>query len=375
MEDKYIIITHVLHKNNKKVSGPYFSVINGLLKNNKKVLTLEIPLIGYDNPIFYGKNDEQKTFKVPKVFGKHTPAKYIVDFILTFVLLVKLLISDKNNSVVIGIDPLSTVPAVVAKVLLSFKVIFYSVDFNEKRFQNNLMQRMYEFFDKVASTRADQIWVVCESLAEYKKANYNLDSLYTPNSFTFNDDYYLTNRNLRNGNKVVWTGSILTDKQIQDIVAISAQLQKTRPELEFWYIPTNKIELFKREIEKNNLKNTQIHDVHGQDASSKLVSQCDLGLAVYDKDFGSTKYIEPIKIWEYMMCGIPFIISCEPSLNTEVIDKGIALQLKPGNKLPESEKVEKFISKENLLSLQITSLQMAKKYDIKEIIKDNISKL
>src|SRR3989344_213701 len=81
MEDKYIIITHVLYKNNKKVSGPYFSIINGLVQNNLDVLVLEIPLNGYENPVFYGKHDKQIKIKIPKVFGRITPIKYLTDFI------------------------------------------------------------------------------------------------------------------------------------------------------------------------------------------------------------------------------------------------------------------------------------------------------
>ena len=372
MEDKYIIITHVLYKNNKKVSGPYFSIINGLLQNNKDVLVLEIPLVGYENPVFYGKHDAQYKLKIPKGFGKTTPVKYLTDFILIFLLLIRLLSFNKRNSVVIGIDPLSTVPAVFLRFLFNFKLIFYCVDFSENRFSNNLMQKMYEYFDKVSSVKTDQTWVVCESLAEYKGKNYKSESVYTPNSFTFNESYFETNKNSRTGNRVVWTGSILTDKQIHDIVTICAKLQMIRQELEFWFIPTNKIDLFKQEIEKNSLKNTTIYDVNGQDASSKLVSQCDLGLAIYDKDFGSTKYIEPIKIWEYMMCGLPFIISCEPSLNKEAINEGIALQLKPDNKPSDDDTLHNFISKENLIQLQSKCLQMAKKYDIKEVLKNNL---
>ena len=144
---------------------------------------------------------------------------------------------------------------------------------------------------------------------------------------------------------------------------LSKQIQNLRPETEFWYIPSNKIDLFYKGAEKFELKNTRIFDVEGQEASRNLVSQCDSGLAIYDKNFGSTKYIEPIKIWEYMMCGLPFIISCEPSLCAKVKESGVAFLLDPDNTIIDTQRLSAFINNQNLNKLRDKCIELAKEFD------------
>ena len=156
---------------------------------------------------------------------------------------------------------------------------------------------------------------------------------------------------------------------------LSKQIQNLRPETEFWYIPSNKIDLFYTGVEKFELKNTKVFDVEGQEASRELVSQCDLGLAIYDKNFGSTKYIEPIKIWEYMMCGLPFIISCEPSLSIKIKESGVAFLLDPDNTINDAQRLASFINKQNLHGLKDTCIELAKKFDAAKTMSEALSSL
>ena len=182
---------------------------------------------------------------------------------------------------------------------------------------------MYEYADRVCSKNCDQVWVVCEALKVYKKEVYGTESIYIPNSFPFDPSYYEINKKKRGGNKVVWTGSILTDRQIEHIFRLFKEIQAIRPEMEFYLVPSNRHKDFEESIKGYGLKNARIFSVVGQQASREIVSKCDLGVAIYDKEHGSTKFIEPIKIWEYLMCGLPFIISREPSLNEDTINSSI----------------------------------------------------
>ncbi len=358
-----LVVTHVLYKGKKPVAGPYTSVIRALEKD-RAIETIKIPLFEYNNPICYGKQKNEKLIAIPELLGKVLAIKYLVDFIFTTILIIKFLLKNhKEETIVIGIDPLSTLPAVLVKKFTKFKLIFYSVDFNEQRFSNILFQKLYEKSDEICSKYSDQTWAVCEALIDYKKINYNITSKYIPNSFPFTDKYYERNKDKRTGNKIVWTGSILTDKQVTDIMKLSKQIQNLRPESEFRYIPSNKVDLFYKGAEKFELKNTRIFDVEGQEASREIVSQCDLGLAIYDRNFGSTKYIEPIKIWEYMMCGLPFVISCEPSLCSKVKESGVAFLLDPDNTIIDTQRLSAFINIQNLIKLRDGCVELAKEFD------------
>lgn len=373
---RFLILVHLaFKKGNVPAEGPYSSVIRSLPKNSASVEIIGLPLTGYNNPIIYGEYSNYKKLMLPKLLGKIPAAKYLLDIFISFVLLIKSLFDAPDvDTVVIAADPLAAIPALMLKPFSTYKLVFYSVDFSEHRFESNLLQKAYELADALASKFSDQVWAVCYSLIDYKKKHYNVDAIYIPNSFPYISKYY-DERGVRSKKKVVWTGSVSTPKQLQDVVKVSKSLQTHRPDLEFWFIPTYDSEELAKAIKKHKLINAQVFDVAGQEESRNLVKKCDLGLAIYDKDFGSTKYIEPIKIWEYMMCGLPFIISCEASLNPDLLQNGVALQLLANNQVPASKELKSFISVSNLRAKSSLAMAMAIKYDSSVLIKDALGKL
>ena len=369
-----LLITHVVFNKNLPTAGPYSSVIKSLQNKARSLRVLEIPLYNFDETIIYGDPLSLSKLRISKFLGIVPPIKYVTDIIITIFFLLKFLIQKSKHKVVISIDPLSAIIPSIFRRILNIKTIFYCVDFNENRFKNKILQRLYEGADKISSIHSDQTWSVCDSMKKYKFEHYKVNSLYIPNSFTYTD-IYLEKLQKRLGNRVVWTGSILTDKQITDIFNLCALIQRIRPETEFWLIPSNRLNSFKNMAKNSSVEKVQIFDVYGQEKSRKLVSQCDLGLAIYDKDFGSTKYIEPIKIWEYMLCGIPFIISKEPSVNPKIIKSGVSFILDQDNKVNDVNRLRKFIEKDNISKLYKTSLSLAKKYDSSKLMKNAISNL
>lgn len=367
--EKVLIVTHIAYNQltGQPVEGPYSSIYRALKANG---LTdseiLEIPLEGFSQATVHLKDGRERLIKLPKTLGKLTVLKYLVDFALTFLFCLKFLLSssDRKNTLIIGIDPLSCLSLVSLKTFFPFKLVFYSIDFNLNRFKTRVLQGLYEWADKVCSQKASQTWVVCQNLQNYKKEKYQSDSLYLPNSFAFNPSYYEENHSLRTGSRVVWTGSFLTQKQIDDLFKLCRHLQKIRSDLEFWFVPSNKFEELDKAVKEANLKSAVIHKVSGQEPSRRLTAQCDLGLAIYDKNFGSTQFIEPIKIWEYLLCGLPFIISSEPSVNQEIKERRVAYFLNPDNQIPPDGSLEKFIEPENLKSKTEDCLAVAQKYGV-----------
>jgi len=376
----FIISTHVLfrdiYKPNEMVEGPYSSVIRSLEGKVKDIELIGIPLIGYKHPVFYGKENKPESVKVPQVLGEIAPIKYIVDIIATLILLVKANLKYKNeNKIIVGIDPLSTLPAIILKPLFKYKLIFYSVDFNETRFKNSFMQKTYELLDKWASIHADQIWVVCDSLKNYKKKHFKVDSLYIPNSPQFDPKLSKDGKSKRKGNKLAWTGTLITDRQYGILFEAIENILKIRPDLEVYLVPIRDHEKFQKTIDNRNLKNIKIVKLTSRRAWQEFVAKCDVGLAVYDDKFGSTKYIEPLKIWDFMLCGVPFIISCEPSISKPVIDAKVCYLLGPANTFPDRESLKKFLEKKNLDSLFNKCTTLAKDYAIDKRISEGLKYL
>lgn len=76
-----------------------------------------------------------------------------------------------------------------------------------------------------------------------------------------------------------------------------------------------------------------------------------------------------------MLCGIPFIISKEPSVNPKIIKSGVSFILDEDNKVNDTKRLKKFIDKDNLTKLYKTSLSIAKEYDASKLMENAVLSL
>lgn len=365
---KAFVVTHIVYRKTdpfEPLEGPYSSVCNGLTSAGLYVDTVQIPLENYDRPILIGKWKKEKKLRVPAFLGKIAPIKYVIDTLIVFYVARNYLSKNKKNKVIyIGIDPLSTLALVVLRQFMLFELAFYAVDFNQNRFANKIMQFLYEKADELASTQAHYVWAVCEGLADYKKKFLNVEADYIPNSNQYDPRLYRKGKDKRTGNKMCWTGSCITPRQFTILFSVLKKIQEVRPSMEFHFAPVGNHEAFEENCKKYGLKKWTVHRMHSRREFQEFATTCDVGVAVYDDKFGSTKFIEPLKIWDFLLCGLPFIISCEPSLGKAIKESGAAYLLKSHNKIPDDNSLKKFLDKKNLENLQTTCLQLAKEFDI-----------
>ncbi len=369
MKTSVLVITHIIYRKSEPydaLEGPYSSVCNALVKSGRTVETLQIPIDGYNKPLLYGSwNGETKKWKMPSVFGIIVPLKYFFDTMLIFFYTFFYLLKHKQtNKLIIAIDPLSCFSLVLLKKLLSFKLVFYSVDFNRNRFANKYLQFLYEKADEVSTRYTDQCWVVCQSLKDYKKERFNIDSIYIPNSSPFDPSFYENGMKYKTGNKLGWTGSFLTDKQFDIFFSLLKKIQELRPDSEFYVAPTGKHEQFKNYMQTYDIKSLTVLYLTSRKEWQEYASRLDVGIAIYDPDFGSTEFIEPLKIWDFMLCGMPFIISREPSLSDTIKKSGVAYVLGPKNTIHNQKTLKDFLEKNHVVQLQKKCIELAKEFDI-----------
>lgn len=369
-----LVITHVVYRKSKPfdtLEGPYSSVCNALTKNGYDVDTLQIPLERYDNQIVAGKwKSEDIRLNLPSFLGMIATLKYLTDLILIFVYSLLYFLRRKNqNKVVIAIDPLSCLSLVLLKKITYFKLIFYSVDFNKSRFKNPFLQFLYEKADKVSTIYSDECWVVCQSLAIYKKKHFRKNCIYIPNSVQFDESIYNHGVRFKTGNKLGWTGSFITDKQFDIFFLLLKKIQDLQLKMEFYVAPTGKHEQFLIYAKQYKIKSLSVLHLTSRKEWQEYAAKLDVGLAIYDPDFGSTEFIEPLKIWDYMLCGMPFIISGEPSLSDAIKKTGVAYILGPKNTIQDKNKLKEFLDADNLAVLHKKCVALAKEFDIGRQIK------
>lgn len=378
--DKALVVTHIVYRKIPPyipVLGPYSSVCGALKPMVKDVQTCQLPLSGFNDPLTYGKWGKERKFKIPAILGKSVVLKYLIDILITIFFTARFNLKNRGKKrLIIGVDPLSCFPLIFLKKIFGYKLVFYSVDFNRYRFSNKILQKLYERADEISSRLSDQTWVVCESLKDYKKKHFGVDSIYIPNSSIFNGKLYKSDKKLKTGNKLLWTGSFLTERQFGILFGILKQIQnKIRPDMEFYFAPIGNLKKFKEYCQKYQLKKYQVLDFLNRFEVQKFAATCDVGIATYDPKFGSTEFIEPLKIWDFMMCGMPFIISCEPSISTPIKESGVAYLLAPNNKIPKDNSLKKFLKKENIIRLQSKCIKLAQEFDIQKQIEKALKKI
>jgi len=375
-----LVVTHIAHKNispHEPIEGPYSSLCNVFSSSTKNVNIFGLPLARYNPGIMLGEWKNYKKMFVPKFLGNWLPVKFLVDIVLTTLVILKWsVLNNKRDKLVVGIDPLSCLPLWILKKPLGYKLVYYCVDYNRDRFSNLFFQRCYELADEWASRFSDETWVICEALKNFKKEIFNVDSYYVPNSVVFDPSIFADGKSKRTGNKIVWTGSLLTDRQFGILFGVLSGIQtKIRTDIEFVFAPTRDHDKFELYSKKYNLKSFSLLRLNSRLEFQKVAATCDVGIALYDEKFGSTEFIEPMKIWDFLLCGLPFIVSSEPSITQAIKDGGVAYFLEPKNIIPKDASLKSFLAKNNLENKMPTCLSIAKKYDIQRQLERRLNVL
>lgn len=378
--DTVLVVTHIVYRKKppyEPVEGPYSECCSVLELMVNEVQSLQVPLSGFNDPITYGKWKKEKRFSVPKILGIILPLKYLTDMCVILFYTTTFCIKNRNKNIAaIGIDPLSCLPLVFLKKVFKYKLVFYSIDFSKSRLANKLMQKLYEKADEIDSRNSNQTWTTCELVGEYKKSKYGTESYYVPHATIFNNRFFEDGKKFRTGNKMAWTGSLLTNRLFDIIFGVLKKIQNdVKPDMEFYFAPTRDHEKIEEYCKKYELKKYQVLDLHSRLEWQEFASTCDVGIALYDELLGITEFVEPVKIWDYLLCGLPFVVSSEPSISKPIKESGVAYFLNPRNKIPNDGSLEKFLTPKNIKEKQLACLEIAKEYDISKQIELRLSAL
>jgi glycosyltransferase involved in cell wall biosynthesis len=267
---------------------------------------------------------------------------------------------------VFGVYTLSCLTLVFFKRILGYTLIFYSVDFNRKRFGSTVLQSIYEWANKMSSKGSDQVWVVSEALREYQDQVYRVPAIHISNSPIFDDGFFRESVGRRTGNKLGWSGSFMTERQFDIFFTVLKGLQTLRSALDIYLVPISDHEKFETYTRKYGLERCTILKMYSRSEWQKFIASCDVGVAIYDDQFDQTKFCEPLKMWDYLMCGVPFVISREPSIPPVIRNSGVAYVLDPKNQLPSDDSLREFLRPENIKKLQGTCLTLAEQFSIKK---------
>ncbi len=100
----------------------------------------------------------------------------ILNYVLDFYISLKNIRKD-NIDVFVGCSNFDTLPAIFARIALRKRIgriIYYPRDYSENRFSNNILNKVYETFERICVKNAD-LTISNTKRAEYKRVDLGLD--------------------------------------------------------------------------------------------------------------------------------------------------------------------------------------------------------
>ena len=289
----------VRHSMDGKLSSVVRSYVNGMVKNEHKLLT----------------------------FNRPAPLRYLTELTST---MWHFTIREKVDSY-IGIDPLNALAAVFLKKLHRIDYcIFFTPDYSPKRFNSKLLNNLYHIIDKYCVANADEVWSVSTRIQAVRREQGLEDrkNILVPNVPP--EKYSYLKKNEKNIFRLITYGVI--DKQLDFIGTLEAIkiLEKELPKLEFVIIGNGPSEKLIKEKAAGLKLSSKVKLLGHKTLTNTLeeASKSGIGLSLYTGEWGFNQYGDSTKCREYAFFGLPIITTDTHSTVDEIRETGSGIIVK-----------------------------------------------
>lgn len=324
-DKKIIVVTHASISPNSgtEVYGQAWALADYLREKCQGFLFIRHPLDGrYASRIEYRDEGKSETglSKICKVSGV---LRYILDTVQTILWTIQ---KNRRWDVYIGVNGINTLAGFVLKKLgFVTYLIFYTADYVPKRFENNLLNSVYHWVDKIGIKNADYIWNISMKQVEIRRQQGVPDNKnkHVPHGAKINkiirpdidkvDTYSL-----------VLAANLVAAINYKLIFDIFKKIVKKTAEAKLYIVGSGEKEIEMRNYaEQLQLKNKVIFKGNmPNDELLKFLPCCGVGIAVYTNTCSWTEFSDSFKIKEYLACGCPVIAYGATAAIEESIDSG-----------------------------------------------------
>lgn len=378
MENKsYLIITHVLS------TGPAQELEKFLNANNTK----KVVFIGH--PFSFSKN--RRSFVYEYKNGKKIKEKYGKDWKLPelFIYIKDILtslfwgIKFGRYDICICADNLNTFAGIwLRKIGICRKVIYYTIDYNPKRFNNKLLNAVYHWLDNYCVRKCNFAWNLSPVMvAEREKKG--IDEKYRNKQFVVPVG---TNQNIRRYNfreidryQLCYMGHLREGQGVDFLIKLMPEIVKKIPQAHLLIIGGGELESRFRKLVKNirledKIKFTGFIKDHNR--IENMITKSAIGIAPYvDDEKTYTRYTDPGKPKAYLAAGIPVIMTDIVHIARLIQDRqaGFAVNF---NRQDFINKIIELLNKEKLLiNFRRNAYELSKEFNWNIIFKKNLEKV
>lgn len=372
----FVIVTHVY------ASGPSFR-LEEYLKDKVKILIF----IGH--PFSFSKDTrsflriynkgllvEEKKFKSWK--GSEI-SFYIKDLFLTMWWYLKY---SKKTDYFIGVNNFNVFAGILLSIFLSVgRIIFYTIDYVPKRFENPILNSIYHFLDRTAVSKSHKVWNLSNIMVSQREKSgvsekYKDKQIEVPIGTDTKDNPLSFDKIDRN--KIVFLGHLRDGQGIELLVSAMAEVVKKVKNAHLLIVGGGILEKsLKSKIKSFGLDKKikitgfvkEYHDV------KEFMRDGAIAVAPYvDDEKTYTRYTDPGKPKDYLAAGMPVIITKVPQV-AFLIEKnkcGIAIDYNK-NKLVDSL-IELLTNDAKYKEFRRNAFNFAKKYTWEKVFRDALSK-
>lgn len=376
-----IIVSHIL------TSVPAIDLEEYFLKRKTKNLFF----IGH--PLFYRADRPGSHYRIYKngnllktksLKPIHLPniIQYIGDTLAT---IFWIMMSRKKWDLIISLDNLNTIAALfLKKIGLIKKVVYYTIDFTPKRFNNNLLNNIYHYLDKFCVKNADVTWNVSPRIAKGREKIMGMNRAIYKKQITVPIGIWFYRYNQLplskiNKNTLVYAGGLSPHQGIQLVLDAIPIIIKSIPNFRFTIVGMGNYETELKE-KIISLKIQKYVDFLGyiekHEDVEKIISRCRIAVAMYNKELSTwSYYADPSKVKTYLASGLPVITTNLTHIASDLKKRECGLVINY-NKTELANAVIELITNEQLyIFYRQNAIKFAKEFDWNDILDKHISQI
>lgn len=303
------LLNYILDKSNKiyYVTHPF--------KNSRDDMPLST------NVRIYKNGKKQKSYYSFSVKGPE-----VLFFIKDLLFNIFFFINKEKTDIFFGVDNLNAFSGIILRKMGKVeKVVYYVIDYVPNRFNNSLLNKIYNKIDEICVKYSDQTWNLSDQMAiEREKKGLSKKYLNSQITVPVGCNPLKANTKVRK-NLLVFLGILSKDQGIENLIKAMPKILNKNPDVKLRIIGSgNEMENIKKlskylDIDKNVEFLGFIKENREVD---KLLQECKVGIAPYLLSKNSFKYYtDPGKIKTYLGAGLPIVMSDISNIARVIKDK------------------------------------------------------
>jgi len=356
-------------------------------EKNNVLLFLAHPLAGSNKEDrSYFELIENGLIKIKKTAGRRSQS-FFWNCLAELFLSIKWLMANRQKyDLFVGVDNWNCLAGLFLKRLgLTKKVVYYVIDYFPKRFDNRLLNLFYYQLDKFCVKYADETWNLSPNMAEARekfhgmsKERYNRQKV-VPIGVWF-DTIVRQDFSQVKKHQAVFVGHLLEMMGVQLAIRAIPLIIKKIPDFHFLVIGGGEYEAALKNLAKEIGVESQITFtgwIKDRQERDRLMADSAVGLATFNTDIldEKVKNADPAKIKDYLVLGLPVILTNAPSNAYDLQDNGCGLVVGYQAASLVDALVEMLLNEQKLAQYRVNALRYIKQYNWPVIFDFNLKRV